>query len=284
MIKEINEALLEEVVKFSWEQYCNRNTRSFPTVQNYNKMYDVFLKALHDKDDKVLVRYENEELVGVLRLLVEKDENYLQSGGGFFPKKDFDSVAAEFIDYLRANYSNYEMHFGYPRENEAAINFLKVINAELIESSLTMELKKDDFVRSSPCSQVIPLEKEHYDEYKAFHDKHYLDFYWTSERVFENLDIWKIYIIKEKEKIVGGIFIKVFKDTQAEIFGIAIDKEYEHQDLELKLLSESLYHIFTQGKQSILYFIEEDAVDELKAALKTGFKQVDNYNCYKLKL
>lgn len=282
MVIEIGEELLEDVVKFAWELSCNRNKCGFPKFKSYNEMYDAFLKDVRHKDNKVLVCYEKKEIVGVLNLCVIKDNNYLQSIGGIFAKKDFNFIATQFIDYLRANYSNYQMYFGYPRENEDAINFLKVIKAELVESSLTMELKKDDFVRSSICNDVILLERDRYDEYAAFHDKHNPDMYWTSERIFDSLNIWKIYIIVEKQKIVGSIFIKLLKNDQAEIFGISIDKEYEHKGLELKLLSEAIYDIFTQDKEEILYFVDEDAIDELQATLKTGFKQIDNYRCYKL--
>jgi len=290
MIIEISsEELLEDVVNLSWELSSNRNKCSFPKVKSYNEMYDGFLKALRDKDDKVLACYENGEAVGALNLFVDKNNNYLQSIAGIFAKEDFNFIATQFIDYLKANYSNYEIDFGYPLENEDAINFLKGIKSKLVESSLTTELKKDDFVRSSPCNYVILLERDRYDEYAAFHDKYNPDIYWTSEKIFDRLDLWKIYISIEKQKIVGSILIKTkakqkFKDKQAEIFGMSIDKEYEHQGLELKLLSDSVYDIFTQGKENILYFVDEDAIDELQAALETGFKQIDSYRCYKFNL
>lgn len=283
MIIEISEEFLEDIVKFSWELSCKRNKCNFPKFKSYNEMYDVFLKALRDKDDKVLVCYENGEIVGTLNLLVEKDKNYLQSNGGIFAKKDFNFIAIQFIEYLKVNYSGYKMYLGYPLENEEANYFLKGIKAELVDASLTMELKKDDFVRSLPCKEVTLLEKDRYYEYKTFHDKYNPNIYWTSERIFERLDLWKIYIIIENQKIVGSIFIKV-KDDKAEVFGISIDKEYKHQGLELKLLSESVYDIFTQDKEEILYFVDEDAIDEFEATLKIGFKQIDNYRCYKLNL
>lgn len=281
---EIGEELLENVVKFAWELSCNSNKCSFPKFKNYNEMFDAFLKAVRHKDDKVLACYENGEVVGVLNLLVESRDNYLQSNGGIFAKEDFNFAATQFINYLKNNYNNYEMYFGYPLENEDAISFLNAINAKLVESSLSMELKKDDFVRSSAYNDVIILEKDRYDEYAAFHDKYNPDIYWNSKRIFDCLDLWKIFIMIKKQKIVGGIFIRTSEDKQAAIFGISIDKEYEHQGIELKLLSESVYYIFTQGKEKILYFVAEDASDELDATLKIGFKQIDNYRCYKLNL
>lgn len=145
------------------------------------------MKAIHHNEDKVLVCYEEGEIVGVLNLFVEAENKFLQGQGGIFAKGDFNYVAMQFIDYLRTNYANYEMHFGYPAENVDAINFLKGINAELVESTFTMELKKDNFVQNIVNSDVIPLEKEYYKEFASFHDKYNSDMYWTSERILKIL-------------------------------------------------------------------------------------------------
>lgn len=283
MVKEISEEFLEEVVNFSWKLYCDRSKSSYPKFKSYKEMYNVFLASIHHKDDKVLVCYENEEIIGTLNLLVKKYDNYIQSNGGIFTENNFYYITTQFIDYLRVNYSGYEMYFGYSLENKEAIRFFTSAKAELVDSSLTMKLKKDDFVRRLYCNDVVLLESELYDEYSVFHDKHNPNIYWNSKRIFDNLDLWKIYIVIIKQKIVGSIFIRV-NNKNAEVFGISINKEYEHQGLELKLLSQSLEYILERGIEEILYFVEEDRVDELEATLQVGFKKIDNYRCYKLKI
>lgn len=282
MIKEIGEDLLEKVVKLAWEISQAKN--SFPKYESYDDMYNGFLKAIHHNEDKVLVCCENGEIIGVLNLFVETKNKFLQGQGGIFAKGDFNFVATQFIDYLRKNYEGNEMFFGYPAENEEAINFLKQINAELAESSLTMELEKNEFIKSLVSSDVVPLEKEYYDEYAAFHDKHNPDIYWTSERIFENLNIWKIYIVVKKQKIAGSILIRMVDDKLADICCVTIDSKYNSCGLELDLFSESLYDIFKEGKERVLHFVDEDANEELHAALKVGFKQIDSYRGYRLKI
>lgn len=73
-------------------------------------------------------------------------------------------------------------------------------------------------------------------------------------------------------------------DELADIYCTTIDKELKKCGLEQDLLSKSLYDIFKEGKERVLYFVEEDSDDELQAALKTGFKQIDSYRGYRLKL
>lgn len=73
-------------------------------------------------------------------------------------------------------------------------------------------------------------------------------------------------------------------DGLADICCTTIHSEYKNCGLELDLLSKSLYDIFQEGKERVLNFIDEDADDELQAALKVGFKQIDSYRGYRLKL
>lgn len=62
-------------------------------------------------------------------------------------------------------------------------------------------------------NEVVLLTDKYYKEYGVFHDKHNPNMYWNSERIFEKIDIWKIYVIMKEGKIVGSIFIKFIGDT-----------------------------------------------------------------------
>ena len=73
-------------------------------------------------------------------------------------------------------------------------------------------------------------------------------------------------------------------DKLADICCVTIDSKYNSCGLELDLFSESLYDIFKEGKERVLHFVDEDANEELHAALKVGFKQIDSYRGYRLKI
>lgn len=273
---------IKEVVDFSWELACCKDRCNFPKFKSYEDMYNSFLKSIQN-GKRLLVCYENGKIVGTLNLLAINEHKFIQAEGGIFTKKDFDFIATQFIDYLSDNYTGYEFYSGYPKEHKDAINFFNKINAKLIDASFTMELKKEDFIRNFNDGEVDFLEVDKYDEYAVFHDKHNHNIYWNSERIFENIDIWQIYTIIKNQNIIGSIFIKV-KNKFCEVFGISIDKEYEKQGLELKLLSASMNHILEKDLEEILYFIDEYEDDKLQAALSIGFKQIDTYRSYKISL
>lgn len=283
MIIEVKEELLDEVMLFSWRFASQQETSSFPKFKEFDQLKKVFLRSFQSQEDKVLACIENEELVGVLNLQVKKEDLYLQALGGIFAKQDFNEVAKQFIQYLKAQYPNFKMYFGYPTENIEAITFLEKSEAELIEACLTMEIKKEDFVHISPKYEVKMLSNERYEEYAAFHDYHYPNIYWNSQRIFEHLDRWNIYVAIEHEKIIGSIFIRI-NQIDSEIFGISSDEAYKNQSLELDLLSVSLKDCFLKNIERLLFFVNEEDQNQIDATLEVGFKQIDTYRCYKLKL
>lgn len=189
MVIEIGKDLIEEVAKFSWKTFSDKNSSSFPKYKSYEEMYSRFLKTVLHPDEKLLAYYEDTELIGSLNLFVDKETNYLQANGGIFAKRDFNKVCDRFIKYLKNNYSGYKMYFGYPVENEKAISFLEGIKAKPVDASITMNLEKDDFIKIGSFDEVIPLEEKYYKDYETFHDKHNPNIWWNSERIFEKIDL-----------------------------------------------------------------------------------------------
>ncbi len=283
MIIEVKEDLIDEVIAFSWEFARHPETCSFPKSKDFEQLKQVFLRSIKSEDDRVLACIENEELIGVLNLQVKKEDLYLQSLGGVFAKQDFNGVATQFVKYLNVHYPNFEIYFGYPLENQTAIMFLEKIGAELLDACLTMELRQEDFKMSSPKHEVIRLPSEYYEDYAMFHDAHYPNIYWNSQRIFDHLDLWNIYVVIENQKIIGNIFIRM-NGSEAEIFGLSIDESYQRDNLELDLLSTSMKDCFLKDIEHVLFFVNEDDQRQIDATLEIGFKQIDTYRCYRIKL
>ncbi len=281
MIVEVKEEQLKEIANFSWKYYYNKNQCSFPKFKSYKEMYEIFLKSINNRERRLLACYEDGKILGSLNFILLEYDEFIQFIGGIFADGNYNYVAEKFVKYLRDNYCGYEIYMGYPKENEQAIKFAELNGAILVESSFTMKLKEEDFKVVVQCDEVIPLQSEYYNEYKIFHDKHNKGIYWNSKRLFEKIDLWQIYIIRDNEKIIAEIFLKVVGNL-AEVFGLSIEEDYRSNGYEVKLLSKAVKDILEQGKDEILYFVEEEATDEFEATLKLGFKQIDNYRCYKL--
>lgn len=289
VIKEIGEENLQDVVKFAWELSKNKAKNSFPKFESYEDMYDVFKKSVNDENDKVLAFYENGNLCGVLNLLIKPEDAYMQGNGGIYAKDNFSNVATQFIDYIKNNYTDYELFFGYSSDNDEGINYMEKIKAELVEASYTMELKNTYFIYTNQLKDnlVVKLIPDYYQEFLKFHDLYNPDMYWNSQRLLEKINLFDIFVIIKENKIVGSIVISSYEilgTKEAEIFAVTVDNKFQHGGLELALLSESLRNIFDKGVERVLYFIDKSAKDELEAAYQIGFKQIDDYNCYRIKV
>ncbi len=95
----------------------------------------------------------------------------------------------------------------------------------------------------------------------------------------------KIVVVFQSIKAMNKCIVaKLLNNDEAEVFGISIDEEYINNNLELKLLSEATYSIFEQGIKELLYFVDEFDKVGLESTLKIGFKQIDTYRSYEVKL
>lgn len=284
MIIEINETKFDEVVQYCWEIAIDKTRYGFPRFETYEHLCNRFLRTLQHQDDKILAYYEGSTLLGVLNLYVEEKEKYLQGIGGIFTTAQIDTVAGLFIEYIQSTYQGYELYFGFPKEHGEANQYFKRIKATPMDASLTMKLVPQDFSCDPIFDEVIKLDEEHLMEYAAFHDLHNPNMYWNGKRIRENFNLWHIFYIKRDNCIVGSIFIKQNTDTQLEIYGISITKDCKIKGVEEKLLGVALTHTLTPIIKEVLFFIDEDNQVEEAITKKLGFKLIDTYRSYKLKL
>lgn len=284
MIIEITETKFHEVVQYCWEIAIDKTRYGFPRFETFQDLSNRFMRTLRHDEDKILAYYEDGSLCGVLNLFVENKENYLQAIGGIFTHANFEAVATLFIAYLKLNYPGYEMNFGFPKEHVEANLYFNSIQAKPMDVSLTMKLMTEDFSCKLIDNEVIQLDENHLDEYASFHDLHNPTMYWNGRRISENFDIWNIFFIKQDTQIIGSIFIQHSTNTELEIFGVSINPDYKMHGLEAKLLRTALHYTLTPEIKEVFYFIDEDNQVEEAITKKLGFKLIDTYRSYKLKI
>ncbi len=283
MIKEISFNELKEVVDFSWDKAQVNSQSSFPKFKSYEDMYSIFEKGIKHKDNKVLAYYKDDQLEGILGLIIDNESKWIQANGGIFVRDGHEIVAAEFLGYLMAIHPGYEILFGYPVENEEAIDYLRKIGAELIEASLVMELERDSFNYNEEDNtpRVKRLEPKYYQQFATLHDACNPDVYWNSERILEKIDLWDIFIILHDEEIVGSINIRPYQNN-AEIFAVSVNPLYNGKGFEAALISQSLRILLDKGVEYVLYFVEKGHIYEEEAALSCGFRVKDDYVLYRI--
>lgn len=283
MIIEIGYERLNEILDFSWETYCQKENSSYHRYESKEKLKEAFERTIEHLEDKLLACFENQKLVGVLKLMVERNNKYLQSSG-IYVQDNHKMIYSLFINYLTEHYSGYEIYFGYPNENKMAIHIMEELKADCVDSCMNMQVTKREFVFYPTTYNINEITIDSFEQYASFHDKFNSDIYWNSSRMKENFKDWKIYVIKQADKIIAGIFIGMWNKFDAEIFGISIEDSDREKGYILSLLSYSVFDVLKCGKNCVTYFIDENSIEDYEAASLLGFKLIDHYKCYKMKL
>jgi len=183
---------------------------------------------------------------------------------------------------LVKDYPGYEVFFSYNSERMAdgqvvPVGELAEIGAELVDDMLAFRLRFSNFKPITETNlSITPLDEAGFSTFAEFHDQHYPDIYWTSERIAKRLDIWQIFTLKEDGQITGYTMAMVTPNN-AEIFAIV-----PADDLSFKtLLATACNQVFTVEKEEVLYMIDRKAATNQTLAKEVGFEKTGFYQGYR---
>lgn len=178
-------------------------------------------------------------------------------------------------------YSGYRALFGFPRENINANKFFIDRGNKCLDSCLDMRLVTNCFNEINTQITILKITEESFDSYADFHDKHWVNSYWTSDRLRKELDKWHIFVYGE-EQIEASIFITFCNEDTIEIFGVAISEENKKEGLKEKLISAALKEIFKEYPtiKNTIFFIDDNEEEDLRIANALGFNYFSSYRCY----
>ncbi|MCL2593681.1 MAG: hypothetical protein FWD82_10015, partial [Defluviitaleaceae bacterium] len=206
-----------------------------------------------------------------VEVFIEEAENYIQVND--ISESDLTKVWGHLIK----QYPEYEVNFCF-RNVTIPIDILSDIGAEILDDCIKMQLTSNDYIFCESY-EVEQLKKEDFASFAAFHDKAYPEMYWTSTRLLDKWDNWRIFVTKNGDKIIGYTLLLIaMKDKlMGEIFCVAADNFAHHK----ALLSVSVNYAFENGKNIVIYMTDRDNTLEQDSALAVGFKNVGFYKAFR---
>ena len=284
-IKEISE--VQEIADFAWELSQNDSWASYPRVKTKIQLAENIKHAIDRNNERVIACYHDDVLRGICVYFWISDEKYAQTTQFLIQEEHFAQIADELIEYVSGELSGYQLLIGVPATNHNAIQYFSQRNFECIEASFDTRLYDLQPRLSQECEGIEEITMADYEEYAIFHDKHAIpnEMYYHSKNLKKDLARFRALFFREHGQIHASIFIKTGKDG-AEVFGLFIDDDYKDKGIESALINEMLLRLFNEfgSLKEIVFFIEEDCVDQLDFALAAGFEINDKYRCYKLTL
>lgn len=281
MIKKIYR--VEEVMDFAWELSQNDLYASYPRRNSIEEIKKELERAINLEERNIIAYYHQNVLCGVCAYFWECDEKYAQTVV-FLIRGDYDQIADEFISHISKQLPGYELFIGVPFTNKNANEYFMRKNVELVESSIVAALYNLESHGNQSHNQVERITNSNFEEYATFHDKYAMPsgMYYNSKNLQKDIDYFRIFAFRQDEAIRGSIFTKASKDG-ASVVGLFVDKEYKNKGIESILINETLMQLYNEfgSLREFLYFIDEDSLDELNAALNAGFEIKEKYRCYK---
>lgn len=277
MIKNIYES--DKVIDFVWKMSQNKEYSSYPRRDTLDEVREDIEKAISQKNNNIIAYYNKDLLVGVCSYFWIEEEKYSQTTI-FLIQDDYEEIANKFINYIRKELLGYELLIGISTYNENANQFFIKNEIECIESSIVAVLDDLQLIFKNRNISIEIIDIKGFQEYAIFHDKYAVpsEIYYDSKNLLKEIEKFRIFVYKKNGEIQGSIFIKVGEIIN-EVFGLFINKEFRKKGIEIALISEMLINIYNEFSElkKILYFIDENSLDEINAAFENGFKIKDKW-------
>lgn len=284
MLRNCTKTEFDLYVDFAYELATNIEKSAYPTYCDGLKTKEMFMerlsKAFERDTEEVLLFEIDGKIEGLIHYQWLPKDNYVATCS-FNINTATGQALSEFIAYVREKCKGYDLYLGFPADNKVAIQYFEKQAFECIEDDYNNIAFMDKISVPSADKKLTRINKDNYHLFKILHDQIEGDMYWNSERIFEDLDHWVIYVEQNNDSPQGAIYYMDETDGWLEIFGVDMDGGVIHQDIFRDLLIAALSDAKNKGGRVMTFFCDEDGE---QTALECGFTCVGRYLCYKLHL
>lgn len=208
MLRNCTKTEFDLYADFAYELATNIEKSAYPTYCDGLKTKEMFMerlsKAFERDTEEVLLFEIDGKIEGLIHYQWLPKDNYVATCG-FNINTATGQALSEFIAYVRAKCKGYDLYLGFPADKK-----------------------------------LTRINKDNYHLFKILHDQIEGDMYWNSERIFEDLDHWVIYVEQNNDSPQGAIYYMDETDGWLEVFGVDMDGGVIHQDIFRDLLIAAL--------------------------------------------
>jgi len=284
MIRKVEMNELGFVANYAYQLNINPQHRckAFPT--DYDSIIRQFERMINHPNDELLVSTDGNDICGVLALLVEPEDMYIEATGGVFAKNNYEKVSNDFFKYIKSKYKGYQFDAAYPEDNKEAIDFMSSIGAELKGFDYELRLKKSEYKNHPIIDNILPLDKQHYGEFIKIHDKYNPDVYWSGEKLLDALDRFDIFIALDNGQVIGSVVTSKFAKNFEEIYFLEVAENKQNHGYGSSLLNKAIQHAFYNGTDELMVMVEKNNTAALHLYEKLKFKKSDTCLTYSIKI
>lgn len=275
MLREATISDVRAYADFVYTLALDPQRSGYPTYADGIKTKKDFLadaeKALSDENSELLLYSRQGRVEGWLSYFRIPEDRYVQLTGCNIRTGTAEALA-EFLARLEAKFPGDTAYFGFPGENREAADFLMAQNFICLERDWNHSfLFADDHSRKC-TGKVERVTRENFSRFRAIYHPD-ADTYWNSDRIYEDLEDWRIYLSIRNGDPAGTIFL-TGKNDYYEIFGIVFAKNSLDETVFSDLLISAWNECKRQGAKYLTYFSAEAEKPILESL---GFQCVGEY-------
>lgn len=277
MIISIDETRAVDAAKYANRLNNMKEHKCKACSEKYEEMLLGFRKMIKHPEDEVLIYTENNEILGVLALFVEKKQKCTEAVGGVYAEKDYEKIAMKFFEYIKEKYAGFHFYAAYVVENRDAINFMQKVGAKSDGTEIDMRIKKEDFnySKGDKDKEIVLLSNKYYEAFTEFHDENNKDVALTGELILEDINKFDVLLTLDKGKIVGEVVTSKFGGEREEIYFESMLEEYRQQGYDKSLLQDAMKRTFEFGANEIMILAMGDNTTAISLYESLGFKKYE---------
>lgn len=285
MLKKLEEQDFDRYVEFAYELALDVTKSGYPTYADGIKTKDDFVararKGFSHENEEILLYERGGKVVGWIHYYYLPEDHYLDTNS-FCVAEGTKEALKEFTAFARKHFPGSELYLGFPEENREAVTALAAYGFERIEESYNDVLDLDRYTLLPENADIILITRENFRLFAEIHAQHKDDMYWTSQRILNAIDEWRIFVLMREGKAAGAIYSRIFEDkTVSEIFGTDFANGVYDSGVYRDLLTAMINDDKRRGVKHMVFFNEENSQSD---ALACGFRRVGKYVCFKIRL
>lgn len=266
----------EKYIDFAYELALDPARSGYPIytdgIKTKEDFVDLCLRGMTRNNCQVLLYLEEGVVSGWIQYTFLEEDAYLQTEI-FNIAGNIAQALSEFTDYCEENYHGYTLYLGFPAENKPAASFLAASGWMCIERNYNDVFFFDRYEIQPEISDIVRVRKDNFGEFRKLHEPIESEMYWNSDRLYEDLDNWEIYIYCRDGAPVGAIYY-TDEEVLVEVFGVDFAQDRFDEEIFRALLIRALNACKESGKKYMVFFNDEQSQ---KIALDIGFTCVGQY-------
>ncbi len=274
MLRKVVDTEVEGYIDFAYDIVLNQSQSSYPIFTDKIKTKEDFrkhcIKSTTKENYESLLYYDNGNVKGLIQYYSQPTDRYWQLIG-FNVLDSTEQALDELLEYLRLRFQGYTLYFGFPEENTQALRYLENHGFECVEKAYNDSYLFEGKSEFRMNKNVLRVTRENFYLFETLHHPDEAT-YWNSERIYNTLDAWNIFVLLDGEICVGTIY-----ERDDEIYGIDYAGGCFDEDTYSELVKAVLNNMQKRGSKFLTFFNEENSQE---SAIKLGFELVGKYVLY----